>query len=73
MLIQSYLIAGFLKEDLSTFLVGAALTGTGSFHCSANFPVMMFLNIFINEVIRVQHGDAGGRKLEFFQTALKFL
>ena len=45
----------------------ASLTGTGSFHCSANFPVIMFLNIFINEVIRVQHGEAGEEKLEFYK------
>ena len=45
----------------------ASLTGTGSFHCSANFPVIMFLNIFINEVIRVQHGEVGEEKLEFYK------
>ena len=52
----------FLRRSSRNFQLMASPTGTGSFHCSANFPVIMFLNIFINEVIRVHNVEAGGRK-----------
>ena len=61
-------IAQFIfKAELQKLPAYGLLSGTGSFHCSANFPVIMFLNIFINEVIRVQHGEAGEEKLEFYK------